>query len=180
MAVIGPLKFLKLISRKIWVTDKNVILLSQKKSFHVKFQGLYLASKVVRIGMYCISDVCIYYVSKTDTFISRTQSFAGFPSVKAACEASSQFVWQRKEAKYKGENAIPNVVSIEIQKTHVTILQGLEKKNELFENVIFKEIKYMVWKFHDSSVIQILREIKVGESRGSKSAILHFWGSWFC
>ena len=34
-----------------------------------------------------------------------------------------------------------------------------------------------VWKFQDLSVIQILREIKFGESRSSKTAILANFGA---
>ena len=31
---------------------------------------------------------------------------------------------------------------------------------------------YTVWKFHDFPIIQILREINLGESRGPKTAVL--------
>ena len=34
-----------------------------------------------------------------------------------------------------------------------------------------------MWKFHDFSVIQILREINIGESRSSKTAIFAILGA---
>ena len=38
-----------------------------------------------------------------------------------------------------------------------------------------------VWKFHDFSITQILREINFGEYRGSKTAIfIQFRGTEFC
>ena len=40
-----------------------------------------------------------------------------------------------------------------------------------------RKVTYTVWKFQDFSVIQILREIKFGESRSSKTAILANFGA---
>ena len=41
-----------------------------------------------------------------------------------------------------------------------------------------KSLPRTVWKFHDFSVTQILREIKFGDSRSAKSAILTHYSLW--
>ena len=48
-------------------------------------------------------------------------------------------------------------------------------------SIIYEFREILMWKFQDFSVIQILREIKFGESRSPKMVIFcHFWGSDTC
>ena len=49
-----------------------------------------------------------------------------------------------------------------------------QKKNS------FNSCWYTVWKFQDFSVIQILREVKHGESRRSKTAVIAIFGAMNC
>ena len=41
----------------------------------------------------------------------------------------------------------------------------------------FKEHEYTVWKFHDFSITQFLREIKFAESKSSKTAVFAILGA---
>ena len=50
------------------------------------------------------------------------------------------------------------------------IVKGLTPEQALL--AVIKGMNFTVWKFHDFSITHILREIKVGESRFSKIAIL--------
>ena len=51
---------------------------------------------------------------------------------------------------------------------------SVEKRENHSHRKIFRQISVDLWKFQNSSTIQILREIKVGEFRVSKPAILIF------
>ena len=53
------------------------------------------------------------------------------------------------------------------------MIQGSKHEVAFSEcNLIIDGLEFTVWKFHDFSIIQILREINFGDSRSTKSAIL--------
>ena len=55
---------------------------------------------------------------------------------------------------------------------YVKFAASLPSLTNTFPSEQYLGIRYTVWKVHDFSVIQILREINFGESRRSKTAVL--------
>ena len=83
-----------------------------------------------------------------------------------------------------------SLITREIYSTsYQTVKHAISHKQEVFQNDIWfyhllvkrhlyiKRYRVTVWKFHDFSVIQILREINFGESWGSKTAIFAIFGA---
>ena len=83
-----------------------------------------------------------------------------------------------------------SLITREIYSTsYQTVKHAISYKQEVFQNDIWfyhllvkrhlyiKRYRVTAWKFHDFSVIQILREINFGESWGSKSAVFAILGA---
>ena len=80
---------------------------------------------------------------------------------------------------------LPTLWFFKSAKIKIQILWNIQKRQCLRFSTLSKVIShkkvalFTVWKFHDFSVIQILREITFGQSRSSKTAVFrHFVEHW--